>query len=40
MGSFGRSPFSEISKRLYSRIDPQKPLSPLIIRTNNLTLDL
>ncbi|MDG2093425.1 MAG: hypothetical protein P8J72_03045 [SAR86 cluster bacterium] len=40
IGSFGGSPFSEISKRLYSRIDPQKPLSPLIIRTKNLTLDL
>ena len=40
IGSFGGSPFSEISKRLYSRIDPQKPLSPLIIRPNNLTLDL
>ena len=40
IGIFGASPFSEISKRLYSRIDPQKPLSPLIIRTKNLSLDL
>ena len=40
IGSFNTAPFSEISKRLYSRIDPQKPLSPLIIRTKNLTLDL
>ena len=40
IGSFRGSPFSEISKRLYSRIDPQKPLSPLIIRTKNLALDL
>ena len=27
------------SKRLYSRIDPQKPLPALIIRTKNLQLD-
>ena len=40
IGAFGISPFSEISKRLYSRIDPQKPLSPLIIRTKNLAIDL
>ncbi len=40
IGSFNTAPFSEIAKRLYSRIDPQKPLSPLIIRTKNLTLDL
>ena len=40
IGSFNKAPFSEIAKRLYSRIDPQKPLSPLIIRTKNLTLDL
>ena len=39
IGSFNTAPFSEIAKRLYSRIDPQKPLSPLIIRTKNLTLD-
>ncbi|MBL6818356.1 MAG: hypothetical protein ISQ64_03005 [SAR86 cluster bacterium] len=39
-GSFGISPFTEISKRLYSRIDPQKPLPALIIRTKNLRLDL
>ena len=31
--------FSEISKRLYSRIDPQNPLPALIIRTKNLQLD-
>ena len=40
IGSFGSSPFTEISKRFYSRIDPQKPLPALIIRTKNLTLDL
>ena len=39
IGSLNTSPFSEIAKRFYSRIDPQKPLSPLIIRTKNLTLD-
>ncbi|MDA7642171.1 hypothetical protein N8705_00490 [Gammaproteobacteria bacterium] len=39
IGSLNTAPFSEIAKRLYSRIDPQKPLSPLIIRTKNLTLD-
>ena len=31
-------PFKEISKRLYSRIDPQNPLPSLIIRTKNLNL--
>ena len=40
IGKFGTSPFNEISKRFYSRIDPQKPLPALIIRTKNLTLDL
>ena len=40
IGSFNTAPFSEIAKRLYARIDPTKPLSPLIIRTKNLTLDL
>ena len=40
MGVFGSAPFSEISKRFYSRIDPQKPLPALIIRTKNLNLDL
>ena len=39
MGVFDSSPFSEISKRFYSRIDPQKPLPALIIRTKNLNLD-
>ena len=38
-GSIGSNIFSEISKRLYSRIDPQKPLPALIIRTKNLQLD-
>ena len=31
-----KSPFDEIGKRLYSRIDPQKPLPPLIIRSKRL----
>ena len=38
IGSFGSSPFSEISKRFYSRIDPQNPLPALIIRTKNLNI--
>ena len=38
-GSFSSVTFSEISKRLYSRIDPQKPLPALIIRTKNLKLN-
>tara|TARA_A100001011_G_scaffold388670_1_gene468774 strand:+ start:506 stop:1018 length:513 start_codon:yes stop_codon:yes gene_type:complete len=41
VGGFGSTEpniFSEISKRLYSRIDPQKPLPALIIRTKNLQL--
>ena len=38
-GSFSYETFSEISKRLYSRIDPQKPLPALIIRTKNLKLN-
>ena len=38
-GSIEPNIFSEISKRLYSRIDPQKPLPALIIRTKNLQLD-
>ena len=37
-GSIEPNIFSEISKRLYSRIDPQKPLPALIIRTKNLQL--
>ena len=42
VGGFGSTEpniFSEISKRLYSRIDPQKPMPALIIRTKNLQLD-
>ena len=38
IGKFGISPFKEISKRFYSRIDPQKPLPALIIRTKNLDI--
>ena len=38
IGAFGAQPFKEISKRFYSRIDPQNPLPPLIIRTKNLEL--
>ena len=38
IGNFGAKPFKEISKRLYSRIDPQNPLPSLIIRTKNLNL--
>ena len=38
-GSIEPNIFSEISKRLYSRIDPQKPLPALIIRTKNLQLN-
>ena len=38
-GSIEPTIFSEISKRLYSRIDPQKSLPALIIRTKNLQLD-
>ena len=38
-GSIEPNIFSEISKRLYSRIDPQKPMPALIIRTKNLQLD-
>ena len=37
-GSIEPNIFSEISKRLYSRIDPQKPMPALIIRTKNLQL--
>ena len=39
IGNFGNTPFTEISKRFYSRIDPQKTLPALIIRTKNLKLD-
>ena len=38
IGTFGPSPFKEISKRFYSRIDPQNPLPALIIRTKNLNI--
>tara|TARA_B100001094_G_scaffold316801_1_gene358448 strand:+ start:568 stop:1086 length:519 start_codon:yes stop_codon:yes gene_type:complete len=38
IGKFGVSPFKEISKRFYSRIDPQNPLPALIIRSKNLDL--
>ena len=30
IGNFGSQPFKEISKRFYSRIDPQNPLPALI----------
>ena len=33
IGKLGSSPFKEISKRFYSRIDPQNSLPALIIRT-------
>ena len=38
IGEVGSSPFAEISKRLQSRLDPQKPLQPLSIRTKNLKI--
>ena len=38
IGKLGKSPFKEISKRFYSRIDPQNPLPALIIRTKNLNI--
>ena len=38
IGKFGTSPFKEISKRFYSRIDPQKLLPALIIRTKNIAI--
>jgi len=38
IGKLGESPFKEISKRFYSRFDPQKPLPALIIRTKNLDI--
>ena len=41
LGGFGelkRFSFKEISKRLYSRLDPQKPLPPLIIRSKRVGL--
>tara|TARA_B100001063_G_scaffold244091_1_gene276099 strand:- start:1235 stop:1747 length:513 start_codon:yes stop_codon:yes gene_type:complete len=39
IGKFGTSPFKEISKRFYSRIDPQKTLPALIIRTKNIAIN-
>ena len=36
IGKVMKSPFDEIGKRLYSRIDPQKPLPPLIIRSKKI----
>ena len=38
-GSFSSKTFEKKTKRLYSRIDPQKPLPALIIRTKNLKLN-
>ena len=38
IGNFGSDPFNEISKRFYTRIDPQNPLPALIIRTTNLEI--
>ena len=38
VGEFGSKPFKEISKRFYTRIDPQNPLPSLIIRTKNFNL--
>ena len=38
IGEVGSSPFAEISKRFQSRLDPQKPLPALSIRTKNLKL--
>ena len=39
LGGFGelnKFSFKEISKRLYSRLDPQKPLPPLIIKSKKV----
>ena len=38
IGKVTKSPFDEIGKRLYSRIDPQKPVPPLIIRSKKIGL--
>ena len=38
IGKLGKPPFKEISKRFYSRIDPQNPLPALIIRTKNFNI--
>ena len=40
IGKFGTSPFKELSKRFYSRIDPQNPLPALIIRSKNFNIFL
>ena len=42
IGGFGKiekNIFSEISRRLYSRLDPQKPLPALIIRSKNIKFE-
>lgn len=38
IGKCEQSPFKELAKRFYSRIDPQNPLPALIIRTKNIDL--
>ena len=38
IGNFGSDPFKEISKRFYTRIDPQNPLPALIIRPTILEI--
>ena len=38
IGKFESNPFNELSKRFYSRIDPQNPLPALIIKTKNLNI--
>ena len=38
IGKLGSSPFKEISKRFYSRIDPQNSLPALIIRTKKFNI--
>tara|TARA_B100000902_G_scaffold27435_1_gene33022 strand:- start:5376 stop:5891 length:516 start_codon:yes stop_codon:yes gene_type:complete len=38
VGTFEKQYFSEIAKRLYSRLDPQKPLMPLTIRGSSKVL--
>ena len=35
MGKFKADYFTEVSKRLYSRLDPQKPLAPLTSRSSS-----
>ena len=36
LGLLEKFSFKEISKRLYSRLDPQKPLPPLIIKSKKV----